>query len=199
MIDLNLITERQLMEMEVGLLQYEYIRSHFDLGDNEDFREVFTNFYLSSQGKMRQEDNRNPFFEKLFNTEPNQNLIELVQYLYDHLALSMYEFSFATKLLHTINNNSPIYDSKVYEYLKREEDVDFIDIQSSRRKKNGRLMNKLERIEHNWNELNEWYGSFLQSPRGREWINYFDEHFPRYSHINNVKKIDFIIFSCSGY
>ena len=45
--------------------------------------------------------------------------------LYDVLAIGKYEFSFATKLLHTVNVDSPIYDSKVRVYLKNEEGVDF--------------------------------------------------------------------------
>ena len=63
----------------------------------------------------------------------------------------------------------------------------------------GNEVSKLEKISHNWEMLNDWYSSFLPSTRGINWINWFDTNFPLYAHISNIKKIDFIIFSCSGY
>ena len=200
MINLGNVSKKQKMEMQIGLLQYDYIQTRFTSGvDDEDFRDVFTNFYLSSQGRMRLPENRNPFFEKMFDCDSNQDLIQLVEYLYDHLAVDMYEFSFATKLLHTVNTQSPIYDSKVFKYLKKEERVDFWDIQVPKKDRYGNEVSKLEKISHNWEMLNDWYSSFLPSARGISWINWFDANFPLYAHISNIKKIDFIIFSCSGY
>ena len=187
MINLANVSEKQKMEMQIGLLQYDYIQTRFTFGvDDEDFRDVFTNFYLSSQGRMRLPENRNPFFEKMFDCDSNQDLIQLVKYLYEHLAVDMYEFSFATKLLHTV-------------YLKKEERVDFWDIQVPKKDRYGNEVSKLEKISHNWEMLNDWYSSFLPSTRGISWINWFDTNFPLYAHISNIKKIDFIIFSCSGY
>ena len=200
MINLNEISDRQIMEMKIGLLQYDYIQTKFSRHmDNEDFRDVFTNFYLSSQGRMRLPENRKPFFEIMFNCDSNIDLIELVNYLYEVLPIDMYEFSFATKLLHTVNNQSPIYDSKVFKYLKKEEQVDFWDIQGAKKDRYGNEISKIEKIKNNWDRLNDWYRIFLPSSRGRSWIDWFDSNFPTYAHISDVKKIDFIIFSCSGY
>ena len=148
---------------------------------------------------MKLPGNRIPFFEKLFHCKKEQDLIDLVIYLHDNLALADYEFSFATKLLHTVNPDSPIYDSKVYKYLKKEERVDFWNIQAIRRDARGREIDKIEKIAHNWDRLTLWYSYFLASKRGEKWIKWFDKNFPSYAHISNVKKIDFIIFSCSGY
>ena len=127
------------------------------------------------------------------------DLIELVNYLYKVLAVDMYEFSFATKLLHTVNNQSPIYDSKIFKYLKKEERVDFWDIQVVKKDRYGNEITKIEKIKNNCNRLNDWYRSFLPSSRGRSWIDWFNSNFPSYVHISDIKKIDFIIFSCSGY
>ncbi len=82
MINLANISDRQLMEMKMGLLQYDYIQKKFIQHiDDEDFRDVFTNFYLSSQGRMRLPENRNPFFETMFNCDSNMDLIDLVNHL----------------------------------------------------------------------------------------------------------------------
>lgn len=51
--------------------------------------------------------------------DANKKLIDIVKELYDEFTINKYEFAFATKLLHTINNESPIYDLKVRIYLKK--------------------------------------------------------------------------------
>lgn len=197
-IDITKVTEKQIMSLEVGLLQYTYIQRNFKK-DDEDFRDVFTDFYLTSQARMRNVENRVPFFELMKKTKPNDSLITIVEKLYKSLPIGMYEFSFATKLLHTINTNSPIYDSKVYKYLRNDEKVDLWDIHQKKFDSAGKEMTKLEKIDHNWIELNNWYSSFLKTVTFKNWIAWFDKSFPKFASISNIKKVDFIIFSCSGY
>lgn len=93
MIDLNQISEKQKLEIKVGLLQYEYIQKHYLYkDDSEDFKEVFIKFYLSSQAIMRRDENKNPFFDNLFKCKKDQDLVELVQILKEKLQNGMYEF-----------------------------------------------------------------------------------------------------------
>ena len=72
---------------------------------------------------------KDPFFELLGNTKRNDSLVGIVKKLCEAFHEEMYEFSFATKLLHTVNPKSPIYDSKVISYLKHYEGVDFWNMQ----------------------------------------------------------------------
>ena len=51
--------------------------------------------------------------------DANKKLIDIVKALYDEFPINKYELAFATKLLHTINNESSIYDLKVRIYLKK--------------------------------------------------------------------------------
>ena len=191
-------TRKQLMSLEIGLLQYSYIQKYYKTND-EDFRDVFTDFYLASQGRMRKVENRVPFFELLSKTKPDDSLIDIVSKLYMTLPVGMYEFSFATKLLHTINTKSPIYDSKVYKYLKYDEKVNLWDIQQKKVDSSGKIMTQIDKICHNWNELKNWYDSFTKTARASDWIKWFDTNFPLYKSISDIKKIDFIIFTLSGY
>jgi hypothetical protein len=186
-IDISKITERQILTIKNSINYYSYIQKHYQ-DDDEDFRDIFTEFYLSSQGVMRNEENRLPFFEKMHNCAANKDLIDLVKELFDELPVNKYEFSFATKLLHTVNNASPIYDSKVRIYLKKNEDVDFWLYYRPR-------VDVLGQIEHDWNLLVNWYNYFLSTEESKEWIEWFDNQFPEYKWINKVKKIDFIIFA----
>ena len=59
----------------------------------------------------------------------NDNLFHSIENVLKALKDSMekgsYEFSLGSKLLHTKNDASPIYDSKVRDYLASEEGVDF--------------------------------------------------------------------------
>ena len=168
---------------------YLYIQKRKGI-DDEDFRDVFTDFCLSSQGAMRKRENRIPFFDKLHNCDPKQDFASLVEELYDILEVRKYEFSFATKLLHTVNPDSPIYDSKVRMHLKNEEGVDFWLYYRPR-------VDVLELIKHDWTLLQRWYQSFLGTERAKKWIDWFDARFPDASHISPTKKVDFIIFVCN--
>lgn len=124
-IDIHKVTERQIMAIEVGLLQYKYIQDHYH-DDDEDFRDVFYDFYLRSQSRLNQAPYQNDFFDLLKNSSPNACIEDIIEKLRE--SLKIYEFSFASKILHTINTKSPIYDSKIYKYLKSE-GVDMWDIQ----------------------------------------------------------------------
>ena len=181
-------TKKQIMEMESDLLFYQYIQNEYSEGhNNKDFQDVFTNYYLKTQGIIRLPENRIPFFNVLFRCKKDDDLIELVKLLNNEMATDMYEFSFATKLLHTVNPNSPIYDSKIHMYLRNEEGVPFKAPERS-----------IERIEYNWKQLNQWYKNFIEKDeRCEQWINWFDSIFPSFKEISIVKKIDTIIFFLS--
>lgn len=187
-IDLNKINERQIMNIRVGLLQYKYIKDYVEGNIKDatlnDFKKVYTNFYLKAQGKVGKCDK---YFELLFSKKYNkkEDLLDVVLELKE--VLEMYEFSFASKLLHTINNDLPIYDRKVYDYLKSIKVKGLMD-------KNNK--NKELTITTNWNAINDWYKEFLNGD-GQEWIKWFDSNFNEYSDISPIKKIDFIIMACS--
>ena len=191
MIDVNKITERQILTIQNGINMYTYIQNHWKDND-DDFRDVFTDYYLRSQPVMRREENRKIFFGKLKDDLKDKCLIKLVEELYKELPIHppKYEFSFATKLLHTVDNESPIYDSKVREYLKKNHDAVFLF-------NSGKSGEKTELIKHDWSELTKWYEGFLKDEMSKEWINWFDKTFPSAKWISSVKKVDFIIFACN--
>ena len=193
-IELNKITEEQKRSIRENLDIYSFIIERYNEGKNDTvFKMIFTRFYLSSQPEMRKinSDNSFKYYKLLFSNDRKYELMDVVDYLYNNLSFygeKKYEFSFATKLLHTkYPNDYPIYDSKVFKYLKNDEGVDFKIITGK---------NKREKIEHNWNELNKWYSTFEEKDK---WIDWFDKNFSEYKDISNYKKIDTIIFACSGY
>ena len=61
---LSRITPKQILTIKNGINSYLYIKSNYDPFDN-DFRDVFTDFYLSAQGVMKKPGNRNPYFAEM--------------------------------------------------------------------------------------------------------------------------------------
>ena len=190
-IDLNKITPKQKLIIEKGLIDYVYIMKYWK--DNDiDFQKIYYDFYLRARWKiMSKPENQYIYFKKLQNLKANESLFDILFYLKEHMDSNSFEFSIATKLLHTRNDQTPIYDSKIRNYLIRQENVQFWWLTSF---KNSRNKTKLEQIEHDWHLLISWYKNFLPSKMGREWIAWFDFNFSKYRHISDVKKIDFIIF-----
>ena len=125
-------------------------------------------------------------------------MISVIIDLKNAMAHKSFEFSLSSKLLHTRNPNSPIYDSKVRKYLSQQENVDFWWGQGTKKSYRSGVQKNIteqEKIRHDWENLCNWYTGILGSPRGKSWINWFDNNFPNHKNISDVKKIDFIIFA----
>lgn len=193
MIDITRITPRQILTIEIGLCEYRYVMEHWMLND-ADFQSVYHDFYLSARGGvMRKEGNVKPYFDKLQSISPSDSLIDIIEDLKESMEQHSYEFSLSSKLLHTRNSLSPIYDSKVREYLSKEENVHFWWHGTGA----PRGTSEIDKIKHDWQQLNDWYDQMLHSDRGKEWIAWFDDTFPKDVGISDVKKIDWIIFAAS--
>ena len=193
-INVNEITTWQKYLIEKELPNYKYIMHNWQT-DDEHFRQVYYKFYLSASHASLTPQSKNSYFEVLHNYElnlenPRDNLINIVGQLYSAMDSHRNEFSFASKLLHTRNDSFPIYDSKVRKYLSNlptDNQVQFTWKQSN-------SSNALDEIKDDWAALCDWYDRFLASEEGVEWVNWFDESFPAYSNISDIKKVDFIIF-----
>lgn len=197
-IDVNKITERQKLTIRNGINTYMFIMAHRD-EDDDDFREVYYSYYLTARSAVfakkkmnketkKKEDNPNweAYFSLLHKTDGHESLMSIVEELQKGLVQQSLEFSFATKLLHTKNNQMPIYDSKIRKYLKEAEKKVF-----KTEKKNS-----LENIQTDWDTLVNWYDDFQKTKEAKEWITWFDSNFPEGKEISAVKKIDTIIFAC---
>lgn len=190
-IDIEKITDRQKLAIEKGLCDYRYIMNHWK-ENSDDFQEIFYGFYLKARwATMNKPGNRKPYFEKLQSAQPMDSLIDIIDDLHESMESHTYEFSLASKLLHTRNDTMPIYDKKVREYLSKCEGVRLW------RQCVGapRGVSDREKILHDWMLLQEWYDRFLGSVKGEQWVVWFDESFPQHTNISDVKKVDFIIFA----
>ena len=175
---LSKITRIQKLIILKGLVDYEFIMKYWKT-DGPDFEKVYYNFYLTAERfKYSNPVAQKIYFERLLKTKPTDSLLDIIKDIGGN------DFVVASKLLHTVNPNKPIYDSKVRKYL-----IAFEGVKLYKHPYN------LTTIEKDWKLLKGWYTSFLPSKRAKSWIQWFDKEFPAYSHISDVKKIDFIIYA----
>ena len=187
---LEKISEKQKLIIAKGLLDYQFIMDNWKM-NTKDFQDVYYEFYLKARwAMMKNPQNSSAYFEILQSTKSDAKLIDIINELKPKLTKETYEFSLCTKLLHTINPNAPIYDSKVRKYLS---DVKGVDLWFNTGKKQNKTTE--DKIVHDWNELFKWYNGFLESGEGKKWVDWFNNNFPFYSGISDCKKIDCIIFA----
>lgn len=197
-ININDITPKQKLTIAKGLCDYQYIMDYWKTND-EDFKSVYYDFYLKARWSvMTRPENKTPYFDKLQSISPSENLMNIIMDLKEEMAQHDFEFSLSSKLLHTRNPSSSIYDSKVRKYLSEEECVELWWGGRNKRMFGNaapRGTSDEDKIRHDWKNLCEWYSEFLLSERCAEWVEWFDSNFPNYKNISKTKKIDFIIFA----
>lgn len=184
---LSSITEKQKLIIAKGLLDYQFIMNNWRT-NSSDFQDVYYEFYLKARwAKMANTTNQKDYFDLMHNST-SKDLITIIEDF--EKTTGSYEFSICSKLLHTINPSSPIYDSKVRNFLTKETDLD-LWYYTGRKPK----AQPLDKIKNDWEIICNWYNKFLASADGRNWINWFDTNFPDYKSISDIKKIDSIIFA----
>lgn len=100
---------------------YLYLKKEYEKGDiqeNKVFHFVFRSFYRLDNAGLG-DDLKNHYFKLLSNK--NTNLGKILLELYNFKTLkgsNTIQFSFATKLLHTIDNHLPIFDAEASRVLK---------------------------------------------------------------------------------
>ena len=184
---LTSITEKQKLIIAKGLLDYQFIMNNWKT-NSPDFQDVYYDFYLKARwAKMANKANKASYFD-LMRTTKSGFLIDIVKALKKEIG--SYEFSICSKLLHTKDPSFPIYDSKVRIFLINEMKLDLWHQTNNNSEKS-----TIDKIEHDWKIICDWYANFLNSQDGKAWITWFDSNFPAYIGISDIKKIDSIIFA----
>ncbi|MDD4968100.1 MAG: hypothetical protein PHT07_01585 [Paludibacter sp.] len=168
---------------------YKVLKSEFeksDVTENKKFQTAFSSFYgLDNVGFN--EDFKNMYF-KLIEKYRNHSTLDVEEVFIDLQRIKNFDdkdsiiFSFATKLMCTIDDTVPIYDKEVRDVFSFTEplDVDFamvIDV----------LFDQLENVQTHFNEIIE--GNLLPVT-----LKLFDEKF-KGNNLSVIKKLDFIFWS----
>ena len=178
-IDAKKVIETRIAE-SMGFDKYQQIMDSVrktDVSTDPEFQRSFNGFY---RVRRNAEWRKTYFslFESVKNSEPTFEFI--IRSLYEKTG--NIEASFSSKMLATINADMPIWDRYVVQNLclcikgKTKED-------------------QLKCSIDVYNEMIDWYDSFLQTKNGRDCIEEFDLTLPGYKWMSAVKKIDFYLWS----
>jgi len=165
---------------------YLFLKKEYEKGNiknNGVFQFVFRSYYRLDNAGLG-EKLKNKYFELLANKQ--NDLSKILSELYKILSLrklNTIQFSFATKLLHTIDNNNPIFDAEVSRVIHK---------RVSGRTRDEKIKSCLEIYEFLKNE----YGDFLQNEQIKKLILEFRERFNvSKDKMSDIKILDFIVWS----
>ena len=156
---------------------------------SEEFKNNFNNFYLKA--RRLKNEYKPKYFKELNQRIKDTNIsVEDFDNILNKLnkITGAWEISITSKLMHTVNPDLPIFDSKVKNYLIKYEDV-ILSIY-------GKGEQRKQAVLRAWCNLNNWYNNI--EIKKSDWIDWFDKEFPEYKdRISATKKVDFIIFCLS--
>lgn len=169
-------------EISKGIDRYKYFRERLletDVSKDKFYQKEFRSFY---QMRRFYNDYFAEGFFSLLETAKRKKEIDF-QYVFSNMKeiRGTCEISFSSKLLHTIDPSYPIWDSIV-----TRNHFGITPPYSSCKNRTSACITK-------YNEFKEKFYKYLHSDEGLALINIFDQQYPE-SGINNVKKIDFILW-----
>lgn len=154
---------------------------------NHLFQFVFRSFYRLDNAGLTPE-----FFSKYFeimelnrsnNSVDLRDILNPLYLIKNKKGHNSFQFSFATKLINTIDPNQPIYDSKVSKAIYG---VDYVI--------SGDFDKKLEGYTRRYNLIKNTFSEILTNNSYASVFKVFDEAFPE-NRLNNTKKLDFLFWS----
>ena len=172
-------------DLKKGLDSYLFIKEKFDKGELDDeFKETYLTFYRLN-GAGLSEEFKKRYFEILSEKATNLKyvLLELYNAVSNERTPHKVHLSFASKLLHTVDNNNPIFDTNVCNVLgmkmKQIKDPD----------------EKIEDRIRMHKELQKIYSETLFDSMVKKTISEFRSKFNlEESRISDVKILDFFLW-----
>jgi hypothetical protein len=161
----------------LGLDKYEAIIAHKD-SSSITFRRKFNVYFRVRRSPIWQES-----FYHTFGSLWNSDKVTfelIIRSLY--IETKQVEPSFSSKMLHVLNPEMPIWDQYVLKNL---------GLKTSLR---GSPEEKIKEAIDIYNSIIEFYLNYLKSNDGKRFVNKFNLHLPKYSHLSDLKKLDAILW-----
>lgn len=193
------LTNSQKSKLKKAIDQYLIIQNEFDndsipLDKNPEFQKAFTDLYRLREGSWGNELIMRSLFFKYFEMYRkfmnNGNMPDYSYILNDLSYISdKTEKSFASKILHTLDNEKPILDSKVINQLNKEFPNKFSGLIKPQNKKYS-----LPEAKALYDAIVNCYNSLVNDANSQSFESNFDKEFKTYSSITLIKKIDFYLW-----
>lgn len=149
-----------------------------DISADRDLQRTFNGFYVIRNGQDWQKEYYGLFEE----CKTKDNLT------YEYILREMnrrtgrVETSFSSKMLATINPQMPIWDSIVIGKL------------GYKPKTSGDKEKRITEAVEIYDDMTQWYQGFIKTDSSRKVIDAFDQAFPKFKNISDIKKIDFLLW-----
>lgn len=174
----------QKTELKKGIEKYKYIMLHLqevDVSSDVEFQKAFETFYkLSRYPKEFRKLYFNLMEEKKNKSDVSfEEIFYIVKTFYKQIGKSnkdRTEISFSSKLLHTINDSYPIWDSVLTD------------------KNHFNLKCNVKTAVSTYKSYEDKCNQLLNSSEGHDLIKIFNDECSLYAGISDVKKIDFILW-----
>jgi hypothetical protein len=166
-----------ILAVALGLDRYQEILLHPEYFSIS-FRRKFNSFFRVRRDLLWQEAYYGVFQSSIESTKISFGFI--LQRIFD--LTGKVEPSFSSKMLHIINQDMPIWDQHVLKALKLDKSL------------KGSSSFKIDQAIKIYDQIVEFYESYLSSEIGKKFINDFDFRIPRYKNLSNVKKVDSVIW-----
>ncbi len=197
--NIKCLNQKQVNKLNKAIGQYSSIQKEFKnngktLDGNLKFQEVFTKLYKLSEGSWNNELIMRPLFFKYFEMYRkfmnNGNMPDYWYILNDLSSISgKTEKSFASKILHTLDNTKPILDSKVLNQLNKEFPNNFSSLIKPQNKKYS-----LSEAKDLYDAIGICYNSLIIDANSQSFESEFNKKFKDGSAITLIKKIDFYLW-----
>ena len=171
--------DNKMMETYRWLQEELYLR---DVSVDQEYRRKFSSYYIMRYVSREYRDVFFSVFEEIKN-KPDISFLDVSYRLYD--VDQKHQFSFISKMLHTINPHKPIFDSQVCEVLRLHRTY-----QTS-------LEGKVRQDEDALSHILKAYSDIKTSDEVRKMLVQMDSFTPGYQ-ITDEKKLDFILWALGG-
>ena len=179
-----LLNDQEKQNIKRGIVLYQKIRDYLKTDGKEiilsdSFQKSYDCLYKVRRGKQW----RNSYFKLMFEKYGKPTSFESILNALN-VETKRVEASFASKMLHTLDNDSPIWDKKVINFLVKKGVITrprFYD------------KNRLEKRKNTFQALQQW---FSKPDNIKEYVDCFNREFKDeyIEGITDIKKADFIIW-----
>lgn len=174
--------EKSLPKKESGIKKYVSIMDILhscDVSKDKYFQKLYKGFYRL---RLPATEYYKEYFNYLEGSKSNKslNFENVIEYISN--VTGRVEASFSSKILATINPNMPVWDNNIFSNLSIKKPI-------------GNFKDKIVQSVSIYNELCNYYKEFLNTNNAKQIIKLFDDIFPQYNSITDIKKIDLAIWS----
>lgn len=174
--------EKSLPKKESGIKKYFSIMNmlnNCDVSLEKEFQKLYNGFYRLRLPATEYYKEYYNYLEKNKNNK-SLNFENVIEYISN--VTGRVEASFSSKILATINPDMPVWDNNVLSNL-------------SIKKPNGNFQDKIIKSIIVYSNLCNYYKEFLNTDNAKQILKLFNDIFPQYSSITDIKKIDLAIWS----